>query len=150
MRPRQRPAADLPVVGQAAWRHGLGVEAELPVSQLPDVEVPGHTVRGRIDPEPAEEDVAGCLHQALAFDDSLTLVVELARSGELAQYRRTGLLDLQEQRIGRVLAQHEQDPAARADAANADHLPRYVGGLELVLIDQVPPVAWQGPAIGLD
>ena len=48
---------------------------------------------------PAEEDVAGRLHQPLAGDDPLAAVVVLALADELLQHRRLGFLDLEEERV---------------------------------------------------
>ncbi len=47
---------------------------KLPVPQLADVEVVGLAVEPGLGALPAEEDVAGCLHQPLADDHPLALV----------------------------------------------------------------------------
>src|ERR1700722_704235 len=93
------PCTHLAVIAEPLRRHRLGLEGELPVAQLPDVEVPDDPVRSWIEPQPAKEDVARRLHQPLALDHSLALVLEPAGASELAQHRRTSLLDLQEQRV---------------------------------------------------
>ena len=56
----------------------------------------------------------------------------------LLQHRRVGLLDLEEQRVLAVAAEHQRDPRARADAPDPDHLVREVGQLEL--LEQHPAV----------
>ena len=45
------------------------------------------------------------------------------------------LLELQEQRILTVPAEHQRDPRPRANAADADYLAREVGQLELLQQD---------------
>src|SRR3954462_14417266 len=72
--------------------------------------------------QPAEHDVAGGLHQPLAFDDPLSVVGELALAEVRLEHRTLGLLALQEQWVAVIVAEHQQDPGARADAADADHL----------------------------
>ena len=81
--------------------------------------------------QPAEEDVAGGLHQPLSGDDPLAVVVKLARLEELLEHRGLGLLELQEQRVLAVAAEQQRDPGARADAPDADDLARDVDQLEL-------------------
>jgi hypothetical protein len=49
---------------------------------------------------------------------------ELALAEIRLQHRRRGLLELQEQRVAIVVPEHQHDPCARADAADADHLAR--------------------------
>ena len=63
---------------------------------------------------------------------ALAVVLELARTEELLEHRRLGLLHLQEQRIPAVAPQHQRDPGARADAADAHHLAREVDEPELL------------------
>ena len=95
--------------------------------------------------QPAEHDVRGALRQALALDDALTVVVELARAEERLEHRRLGLLELQEQRIAVVAPEQEHDPGARSDAADTDHLARGVHVAEaLEQVSAVPWTAWSG------
>ena len=94
---------------------------------------------------PAQEDVAGRLHEPLAVHHPLALVVVPAGPGEPGEHRFLGLLDLEEQRVGLVTAQHQDDPAAGAHAAHADHLAGHVG--ELVLLEQHPAVRLQRPPV---
>src|SRR6202034_3161549 len=122
MRPGQRPPAELAVQLHAGGQDVLDVDGELPVPELTDIEVAGPAVQARFGPLPAQEDVAGCLHQPLAGDHPLALVGELAGTDEAAEYGRLGFLHLQEQRIGRIAAEHQDDPAARPDAADPDDL----------------------------
>ena len=79
----------------------------IPVPQLADMEVAQLPVQPGRDPLPAQEDIAGCLHQPLARHDPLTLVAVLAGAGEGGQDRLACVLDLQEQRIGLVAADHQ-------------------------------------------
>src|SRR6266568_4811865 len=97
--PRQRPAAERAVHPQAARHHGLDGEGEFPVPQLADIEVTRPPVQAGLGPLPAQEDVAGRLHQPLARHHPLALVGVLAGPDEPAEHRCLCLLDLQEQRI---------------------------------------------------
>ena len=124
---------------------GLDGDGVFPVPQLADVEVALLAVQPGLGPLPAQEDVAGCLHQPLPGDHPLAHVGVLAGSHEPAEHRRLGLLDLQEQRIGLVAAEHQHDPAAGPDAADADDLAGHVG--VLVLLQQVPAVGFQRPPV---
>ena len=98
--------------------------------------------------EPAEHDVARGLHQALAFDDALPGVGEPTRAQVRLEHGRPGLLELEEQRVLVIVAEHEQDPRARADAADADHLARRVCVVEA--LEQVAAVVGQGATVGAD
>ena len=119
----------------------------LRVPQLADVEVALDAVRG-VDLDPAEHDVARRLRQALALDDPLAAVRELAAAEERLQHRRLGLLELEEQRILVVAAEHEADPGARADAADADDLAGRVDVAEA--LEQLAPVARERAPVGAD
>src|SRR5580693_1294377 len=125
VRPGQGVPAHLAVQPQAARNHHPDIERELPVPELPDIEVallpiqPGHVL-------PAEEDVTGRLHQALPVDHALALVAVLAGPGVGTEHRVLRLLDLQEERIGVVPAEQQNDPAPGPDAAHADHLAGHV------------------------
>ena len=94
---------------------------------------------------PAEEDVAGGLHEPLPGDHPLAVVGVLARPGEVLEHGRPGLLHLQEQRVRAVAAEHQDDPAAGPDAAHADHLAGDVRHLEL--LQQVAAVGFQGAPV---
>ena len=59
-------------------------------------------------------------------------LADCAAPGVLAEHRRPRLLDLQEQRVIVVAAEQQDDPAARADAADPDHLAGHVDELEPV------------------
>src|SRR3984885_645548 len=141
MRPGQRPPAELAVQLHAGGQDVLDVDGELPVPELTDIEVAGPAVQARFGPLPAQEDVAGCLHQPLARYHPLALVGELAGADESAEHRRLGFLNLQEQRIGVIAAEHQDDPAARSDAADTDDFARDV--TELIPLEQVPAVGFQ-------
>jgi hypothetical protein len=141
VRPGQRPAAQRAVHLQPFRAKQGDLDGEFPVPQLPDVEVPGPPVQACLGALPAQEDVGRRLHQPLAGDHSLALVGILAGADEPAEHRRLCLLDLQEQRISFVPAEHQDDPAAGADAADPDDLAGYVAQLEL--LEQVPAVGRQ-------
>ena len=64
-----------------------------------------------LDVQPAEEDVARRLHQALPGDHPLAVVAEVAGADEALQHRLLRLLDLQHQRVVAVAAQQQGDPA---------------------------------------
>ena len=117
----------------------------LRVPELADVEVALDAVRG-VDLDPAEHDVARRLREALALDHPLAAVRELAVTEERLQDRRLGLLELEEQRIVVVAAEHEADPGSRADAADADHLAGRVHVAEA--FEQLAPVARERAAVG--
>ena len=94
-----------------------------------------------VDAVPAEHDVAGGLHQALAFDHALAVVCVLALAQERLEHRGLCLLELQEQRIVVVAADHQHDPRAGADAADTDDLARRVDVAEA--LEQVLAIALQ-------
>ena len=96
--------------------------------------------------QPAEHDVGGGLGQALALDDALAVVVELACAEERLQDRCLSLLELEEQRVLVVASHHQRDPRAGADAADADDLARRVDVAEP--FQQPPPIARERLAIG--
>ena len=91
--------------------------------------------------QPAEEDVARRLHQPLALDDALAVVRVLALAEVRLEHRRLRLLDLEEERVVVVPAEQQDDPAAGADAADADDLAGDVDQPEL--LEQVAAVALQ-------
>ena len=62
------------------------------------------------------------------------VVAEAAAPGVRLEHRGLGLLDLQEQRVVVVAAEHQGDPGARADAAHPHHLARQVD--EAVALEQ--------------
>src|SRR4051794_4791885 len=105
---RERPPAQPPVGAQAAGVHVLHDRRGLAVPQLADVEVALIPVQAR-DALPAEEDVAGGLHEALPLDDAVAVVAEAALDAERAlEHGRAGLLGLEDERVA-VVAALEQD-----------------------------------------
>ena len=90
----------------------------------------------------------GGLHQALALDDALAVLLVLARAEVRLEHRRLGLLELQEQRIVVVAAEQQQDPGAGPDAADADDLAGRVDVAEP--LEQLSAVAGQGRAVVAD
>ena len=95
---------------------------------------------------PAQEDVAGGLHQPLPRDDPLALVRVDALARVRCEHRRTRFLHLQEQGMafGRGEETHQ---AAGADAADADDLHREV--FQAVAIEQHAAIVGQRQAIVL-
>jgi hypothetical protein len=118
-----------------------------PVAQLPQVEVADLPVEAG-QPVPTEENVAGGLHQALPGDNALAAVGVLAFADEPFQHRFLSFFRLQEQRVLVVPPEHEQNPGARANAADADDLPGHVGVVEV--LQQVPPVGLKGAPVAPD
>src|SRR5262249_51445060 len=118
----ERPAARFAVGDGAAGSCSFDRERSLPVLELAHVVVALLAIEagGRV--VPAEEDVAGGLHQPLAGDDTLAAIAVFAFAGELLEHRALGFLDLQEQRILVVATEEERDPGACADATHAYHL----------------------------
>ena len=98
--------------------------------------------------DPAEHDVAGGLREPLALDDALAVLGERALAQERLEHRRLRLLELQEQRIVVVAAEHQDDPGARAHAADADDL---AGRVDVAIaLEQPPPVGAQRPPVRAD
>ena len=77
----------------------------LRVPQLAEVEVALDPVEA-LRAQPAEQDVALGLHQPLALDDALAVVVGRALAEVWLEDRRLGLLRLEEQRIVAVAPEH--------------------------------------------
>ena len=98
--------------------------------------------------DPTDQDVARRLHQALPFDDPLPVAREPALAEERFEHRRLGLLELEDERVGVVAADQDEDVGAGADAADADDLPRAVD--VAVALDEPPPVARQRPPVGAE
>ncbi len=93
---------------------------------------------------PAQEDVAGGLHQPLPHDDSLALVLVDAPARVRCEHRRTRLLHLQEEGMA-FGGGEETHQAAGADAADADDLHREV--FQAVAIEQHAAIVGQRQAI---
>ena len=87
---------------------------------------------------PAEQDVARRLHQALALDDPLAVVAVPAGAEVRLEHRGLGLLDLQQERVVVVAAEHQHDPRPGPDAAHADDLAGDVD--EPVALDEDPAI----------
>ncbi len=143
----QGGAAQPPEQTHPLRRQVLGHHDALPVAQLADVEVPAAAVDtgGAL---PAEEDVAGGLHQPLPGDDPLALGAEPGGPCVGREHRLVGLLGLEEQRVLVVLAEQQHDPAAGADTADTDDLAGDVGEPEA--LQQEPAVGREGLAVALD
>ena len=118
--------------------HQLDEGGALRVPELADVEVALDVVDA-FDADEAEHDVARGLGQALALDDALAVVCELALAEERLEHRRLRLLELEEERVVVVAAEQQHDARPRADAADADDLAR---GVDVaVALEQAAAVA---------
>src|SRR5438045_867522 len=78
MRTCERPPACMRKELEPSRQDRLEVDGALPVPELPNEEVSLDAVEAALVPDPAEEDVARCLHQALPFDHSLPVVRKVA------------------------------------------------------------------------
>ena len=113
---RQRVAATLGEDGHPGRVEGLDGKLDLDVSELAHIEVTSSTTLG-----PAEEDIAGRLHEPVAVHDTLSVVWEDALSRIGLQDRSARLLELENERISS--AGHQQNHrAGGADAPDADDL----------------------------
>jgi hypothetical protein len=109
VRPREGPGADLAVGLERRRLHQLDFGRSLRVPELADIEVLGLPVDGD-DALPAEQDVGRGLHQPLAFDDALPVLIELACAQEGLEHRGLRLFELEKERVVLVAAEQEQDP----------------------------------------
>jgi hypothetical protein len=119
----------------------VGGRDDLHVAELPDVIVVP------VERAPAGENVGGALDQSLAADHPLAVAAVATRLSMSLVYRRSSLLDLQEQWIGAgtALQQHQVD--LHAHAAHPHDLADHVDRGEPV--EQGPPVLLQGyPVLG--
>ena len=127
-------SADARVQHGSRHEQAVHVSASFPVLELAHVVVAGHAVEP-LDALPAQEDVSRALHQPLPRYYAFAVVPVGALGQEALEHRGLRLLDLQEQRVVMVAAQHQHDVAAGPDAAHAHHL---VGRVDVaVLLDGV-------------
>jgi hypothetical protein len=109
-------------VGLQLWRvHQLDLHRALGVPELPDVEVPCFPV-DRDDSLPPEHDVGRRLHHPLPFHYAPSMLAVLALPEERFEDGSLRFLELEEERVVLVAAQHQQDPGAGAHAADTDDL----------------------------
>src|SRR5580700_5185932 len=125
VRPGQGRRADTRVQRGSGYQERVHVRAALPVLELAHVVIAGYAVHAP-DALPAEEDVRRRLHQPLPRDHALAVVPIGAGRQETLEHRRLRLLDLEEQRIVIVAAEHQHNVATGPDAAHAHHLVRRV------------------------
>ena len=121
MSPRQRPPTHLAVDGESLRGHRFDIGRRLPIPQLAKEEVPLDAIGGEAS-LPTEEDVTGRLHQPLAFDHPLTMILKGALAHEALEHRGFSLFDLYEERVVVVTPEHERDPGSGSDAPDPDHL----------------------------
>ena len=134
----ERPATDRGVDGEAVGVHRFDVCGGFPVPQLADVEVAGRAVDAD-DALKTEEDVARRLHEPLSLDDAFAVVRVRAHARIRLEYRRLGLLDLQEQRISVVASDEQRHERAGADAPDTDDLSCQVD--VAVRLEELPPIS---------
>ncbi len=138
----QRPSADFRVMLELAGGKAFDGHRKFHIPQLADEKVlPG------FGPQPAQEDVAGGLHQALADHDAFSLVVEGALARIWLQHRAARLFDLQQQGIF-VVAKEQPDETTRGHAADADDPPRKV--FQAVAVEQPAAIVGQRGAVLVD
>ncbi len=111
---RECPGAQLRIQSHGAETHCGDGRRVLPVAQLADVEVAAAAASPAPGPVPAEEDIAGRLHETLTCDHPLTLAGILAGPRVPASRSRDSLLHLQEEPVGRIGAEQQDYPAAQA------------------------------------
>src|ERR1044072_3208184 len=141
--PAAHPGVQLP----CPLVHSVDVSGALAVPELTHVEVAFSSV----DPEglaPAEEAVAGGLHQPLATAHTAPAMAEGALAGVGLEHRGLRLLRLEEEWVAVVAAGEQDDPRPGPDASHADHLVGQV--TEAVGLQQLPPVALERLGIALD
>ncbi len=148
MRPRERARARACIERESSRRHCRDLERDLPVAELAHVEVARPAVEVLLGVNPAEEDVARGLHEALALHDSLAVVREAARAEVRLEHRRLRLFHLEEQGIVLVAPEEQHHPAAGSDAADTDDLTREIGIAEA--LEQHTPVARKRVAVAAE
>ena len=84
----------------------------------------------------------------MPFDDALAVLGEVALAAVGLEHGRFRLLDLQEQWIGLVLAEQQDDPASCSDAPDTDDLAGVVGHAEA--LEQMLAVVLQGTPVGTE
>ena len=108
---------------------------KLPVAQLADVVLALDTVdAGRT--LPAEEDVAGGLHQVLAGNHAMPLVVVLAAAAMVGQHRRLRVLGLQEQRLLTAPWPHSKGPGSVSSKSLTSNTSRRSGEVNAPKFDR--------------
>src|SRR5271170_8105368 len=125
VRPGQGRCADTRVQRGSGYQERVHIRAALPVLELAHVVIAGDAVHAP-DALPAQEDVRRRLHQPLPGDHALAVVPIGTGREKTLEHRRLCLLDLEEQRVVIVAADHQHDVAAGPDAAHAHHLVRRV------------------------
>ena len=122
----QCPSARGAVDRQPVRQDCPDVDGNLPIPKLAHVEVRRQIVGFRLGVDPAEKDVARCLHEPLTFDDALAMGRDPASPEERFKDRRFRLLQLEEQRVAVIATEQQHDPTLSTDAAYPDHLSRNV------------------------
>src|SRR5829696_4032943 len=143
VRTGQRPAAEACIKGRFLRRHALYLGRALHVSQLAPVKVASRRAA-----EPAEEDVARGLHEPLAGNDALSLVLVGTRRKWALKYRSSSLLDLEEQGVILVAALEQHHVGPCTHTTDPHNLPRRVH--KAVPVEQVATIFLQGTLVALE
>ena len=141
VRAGERVPADPRVHLERNGRHRFDNRRALHVAQLAPIEV---TV-GLGPLRPAQEDVAGGLHESLALHDALSRLRVSTLRQMVLEHRRGCFFDLQEQRVLVVAALQQEDERPRADTADAHDLVGHVDHLEP--LEQLAAVVGQRLAV---
>src|SRR5215470_1442573 len=136
VRAGERPPTGFRVLPHGPWREELGERLELHVAELAHVEVTTLGPDG-----PAQEEIAGRLHESLADDHPLAAIGIGGGAYVGLEHRAACSLHLQEERIVGA-RREERDRASGPHAPHSDHLGRDV--LELVAIEEHPAILGQG------
>lgn len=134
------PAAQFGVLRHRASVEDFDEDLDLHVPELADVEMAATRAS-----QPAQEEIAGRLHEAAPIHDPLTVVREQALPSIRLQDRGARFFDLQEKCV-LFTGKEKRDTAPRADAAHADNLDCDV--LEFVTINEYAPIIFERLEIG--
>src|SRR5690606_25796873 len=138
VRPSKRPSAYPSVEREPGRHHPVHVRRHLHVAKLAPVEAAVAVLALG----PAQEDVAGRLHQPLTLHHPGAVVAVPAPPQVRLQDRGRGLLDLEEERVVHIAALQQDDERPRSDAADSDNLVGHIHDLET--LQEPPPVVREG------
>src|SRR6266852_925490 len=148
MRTCECPAACSGIRSEASWQDRLDVDRGLPVPELADVEVVRAAVELFLRVNPAEEDVARGLHQALTHHDSLPVCRERTSPEQWFEHRWLRLLDLEKERVSGVATEEQHHPGACSDTPDADDFSGEIGVAET--LNQRLPLGWKRSTVAAE
>ena len=131
----QHAGAERRVVREPVGIEPLDRNRGFHVPKLAHIEIASSELR------PAEERIAGSLHDALSGYDPLAIVWERAPGQVRLEDGRWRLLELEEQRIIRAGTLQQQDVGSEPDAADTHYFAGYVG--DVVPIQEEAPINGQ-------